>query len=311
MTQSVFPWCFSGAWSLALGCFPIPQSPPINLPNSTLELETSAKDVASGLCPDKLAGKSCISGHRPDTTSFVIGLLQRFLELGLQPLIQVDNGLSHPQFNPPARSKSIEKPLKISAKSQPPTAYKPPPTKKLFPPVELGCLRNMKTPALSRCRRHPRVLTENAESVLSFSPALPRESSVVASGLWPDPGCPAPAGPRESLPDERISIWAMLDLRQASSRGVKASQGRSSLVKPLFKNIFLSATLNQPAPRCGGPCKLPLTPECWNGLLSLLGVSLELGTWDLDVSQRHQAYPGINFFLPISHLLSSNCHIFK
>jgi len=78
MTQSVFPWCFSGAWSLALGCFPIPQSPPINLPNSTLELETSAKDVASGLCPDKLARKSCISGHRPDTTSFVIGLLQRF-----------------------------------------------------------------------------------------------------------------------------------------------------------------------------------------------------------------------------------------
>jgi hypothetical protein len=40
----------------------------------------SAKDVASGLCPDKLAGKSCISGHRPGTASFVIGLLQRSLK---------------------------------------------------------------------------------------------------------------------------------------------------------------------------------------------------------------------------------------
>ena len=44
----------------------------------TIPLEISAKDVASGLCPDKFTGKPCVSGHRPDATSFVKALLQRF-----------------------------------------------------------------------------------------------------------------------------------------------------------------------------------------------------------------------------------------
>ena len=42
--------------------------------------EISAKDVESGLCPDKFAEKPCASGHRPDATSFVNGVLQRSLK---------------------------------------------------------------------------------------------------------------------------------------------------------------------------------------------------------------------------------------
>jgi hypothetical protein len=37
----------------------------------------SAKDVESGLCPDKFAEEPGVSGHRPDTTSFVNEVLQR------------------------------------------------------------------------------------------------------------------------------------------------------------------------------------------------------------------------------------------
>ena len=32
--------------------------------------ETSEKDVASGLCPDKIVEKPYVSGHRPDATIF-------------------------------------------------------------------------------------------------------------------------------------------------------------------------------------------------------------------------------------------------
>ena len=45
--------------------------------------EISAKDVASGLCPDKFAGKPCVSGQRSDATIFVNAVLQRF-PLGLR-----------------------------------------------------------------------------------------------------------------------------------------------------------------------------------------------------------------------------------
>jgi putative endonuclease len=48
------------------------------------------------------------------------------------------NGLSHPQFNPPPIPKYLKNPPKIDAKSQLPTTYKPPQTKKLKTPVELG-----------------------------------------------------------------------------------------------------------------------------------------------------------------------------
>jgi hypothetical protein len=68
------------------------------------------------------------------------------LDLGKRPLNWGKNGLSYPQFNPPAMSKSIPKPLKIRAKSQRPTTHKPPPTKKLFPALESGCRR--RAPAL-------------------------------------------------------------------------------------------------------------------------------------------------------------------
>ena len=101
LDSEFFPWCFSGAWSLAFGCFPTP--------NSTLEL-------------------------------------------GNRPLIWGKNGLSHPQFNALARSKNLQKPSKIRAKSQPPATYQPPQTKKLIAPVELRLIE--------QCRRQSGGLPE-------------------------------------------------------------------------------------------------------------------------------------------------------
>ena len=39
--------------------------------------ETSAKGVASGLCPEDSGRKSADSGHRPDATAFANDVLQR------------------------------------------------------------------------------------------------------------------------------------------------------------------------------------------------------------------------------------------
>jgi hypothetical protein len=126
------------------------------------------------------------------------------------------NGLSHPQFNPPAISKSLKKSPEIGAKFEAPTTYKPSPTKKLKAPVELGYSGRRETSALMP----PPAVIANAESVPSISPGLPRESAVVASGLWPDTLRSAPAAwragmkrrrrHRESFQDERSLIWAKL-----------------------------------------------------------------------------------------------------
>jgi hypothetical protein len=60
------------------------------------------------------------------------------LELGQRPLNWGKNGLSHPQFKAPAVLKNLQKCPKIEAKFQRPTSHKPPPTKKLKTPVDLG-----------------------------------------------------------------------------------------------------------------------------------------------------------------------------
>jgi hypothetical protein len=75
-----------------------------------------------------------------------INLPNSTVDLGLQPLIQVDNGLSHPQFNPTAILTFIEKTPEIRTKFRAQTSYKPPQTKKLNATVELGCRRS--APAL-------------------------------------------------------------------------------------------------------------------------------------------------------------------
>jgi hypothetical protein len=64
---------------------------------------------------------------------------QKNLDSDNQPLNWGKNGLSHPQFNPPARSKSFAKPPETRPKSQLPTIHQPPQTKKLNATVESGC----------------------------------------------------------------------------------------------------------------------------------------------------------------------------
>jgi hypothetical protein len=107
------PCCFSGAWSLEFGCF-----------NSS-----------------------------PNPQSPQINLPNSTLDLGKLPLIWGKNGLSHPQFNPPAILKSLEKPSEIRAKFERPAAHKPPQTKKLNRTVDLGCPTNSPRSGVSEERR--------------------------------------------------------------------------------------------------------------------------------------------------------------
>jgi len=57
-----------------------------------LHSEISAKDVASGLCPDKFAGKPRASGHRPDATTFVNLVLQRSHSMNPAPGVARQGG---------------------------------------------------------------------------------------------------------------------------------------------------------------------------------------------------------------------------
>jgi hypothetical protein len=176
LDSEVFPWCFSGAWSLAFGCFPTP--------NSTLEL-------------------------------------------GNRPLIWGKNGLSHPQFNALARSKNLQKPSKIRAKSQPPATYQPPQTKKLIAPVELRLIE--------QCRRQSGGLPEMSPRASRDMKGYLRLFNVKTiknhfGGGTTDGGAAARAR-GTALPGRNCNSWPFVKLVSKNSNLLQPSKGISNLLK--------------------------------------------------------------------------------